>query len=70
MLKSNRGGKFKYTIELCKNKALLCRTKAEFKRNYLKEFTASYRNGWLNDICVHMINEKLKENRLLWINGK
>lgn len=65
ILKSNKGGKFIYSIEFCKCKALLCKTKAEFKRKYLKEFTASYRHEWLNDICKHMINGKLKENRLL-----
>jgi predicted GIY-YIG superfamily endonuclease len=70
ILKSNRGGKFIYNIESCRNKSLLCRTKAEFKRKFLNEFTAAYRHGWLNDICMHMINGKLKENRLLWINGK
>lgn len=70
ILKSNKGGKVIHTIELCKSKSLLCRTRAEFKKLYIKEFTAAYSNGWLNDICAHMINGKLKENRLLWINGK
>ena len=69
ILKSNRGGVIKYTIDSCKNKSLLCRTRAEFKKNYICEFNAAYRNGWLDDICKHMINGKLKENRKIWIIG-
>ena len=64
ILKSNKGRKIIHTIELCKSKSLLCRTRAEFKKLYIKEFTAAYNNGWLNDICTHMINGRLKINKL------
>lgn len=65
IIKSKRGGKFIHTIESCQDKAILCKTKAEFKKKYKKEFDAAYKHKWLNIICKHMINGRLKQNRLL-----
>lgn len=55
ILVSNRGGKTKYTKQICLELALKCTTRKEFKEKYLKEFTAAYSNKWLNDICQHMM---------------
>jgi hypothetical protein len=57
ILKLNKGPKIKYTKELCKEKALLCRTRKEFKKNFIHEFSAAYKNNWLEDICKHMVRE-------------
>jgi hypothetical protein len=57
ILKSNKGPKIKHTKELCNEKALLCRTRKEFKKNFIHEFSAAYKNSWLEDICTHMVRE-------------
>jgi hypothetical protein len=57
ILKLNKGPKIKHTKELCKEKALLCRTRKEFKKIYIHEFSAAYKNNWLEDICKHMVRE-------------
>lgn len=33
-------------------------TKIDFKKKNQNAYYAAYRNGWLNDICSHMINRK------------
>jgi hypothetical protein len=65
ILKLNKGPKIKHTKELCKEKALSCRTRKEFKKNFIHEFSAAYKNGWLDDICKHMIN-----GRIYWTEQK
>ena len=42
-----------------------CRTRKEFKKNFIYEFSAAYKNGWLDDICKHMIN-----GRIYWTEQK
>lgn len=59
ILKLNKGPKIKHTKELCKEKALLCNTRKDFKKNFIHEFSAAYKNNWLEDICTHMVR-KLK----------
>jgi len=49
-----------YTKELCIEKANLCSTRCEFKRLYIHEFSAAYKNGWLDDICTHMVSGRIK----------
>lgn len=65
ILKSNKGPKIIHTKKICEEKALLCKTRKEFKKNYIHEFSAAYKNGWLNDICKHMIN-----GRIYWTEEK
>ena len=65
ILKSNKGPKIKHTKLLCTKKALLCNTRNEFKKYHIHEFTAAYKNGWLDDICKHMTN-----GRIYWTEQK
>jgi predicted GIY-YIG superfamily endonuclease len=64
--KTQKGGKRIHSFESCKEKATLCRTRAEFKIKFPHEFNAAYNNKWLNEICSHMINGKLKQNKKLY----
>lgn len=44
-----------WTKEKCKEVALLCINKKEFRINYVSAYTVSYENNWLDEICSHMI---------------
>jgi hypothetical protein len=67
-----------YTKENCHEKALKYKTKMEFKEIDSNYYSASIRFGWLNDICLHMIEvkkpngywtyEKCKEESLKYKN--
>lgn len=56
----------KWTIENCSIVANQCVTKKEFKLNYPNQFRASYRRGWLESICTHMIKLGSKYKRLIY----
>ena len=55
ILKSNKGKRNrKYTKDSCREKALLFNTKRDFKKYSKGEFSAAYKNGWLDEIAQHM----------------
>ena len=41
--------------ERCKEAALNCESRGEFQRKYRNEYNISYRHGWLDDFCSHMV---------------
>lgn len=45
----------KWTLETCRVRASLYKTKSEFKRNDGSAYSTSVRHGWLKEICKHMI---------------
>jgi predicted GIY-YIG superfamily endonuclease len=49
ILKSNKGGKQIHNLKSCKKKAILCTSVTDFKNKYPKEYSAAYRNNWLNE---------------------
>jgi len=53
------GGNIKiWNKEKCKSVALLCKTRKEFSMKYSSAYISSRKNGWLNEICLHMIIQK------------
>lgn len=44
-----------WTKEKCHIEALKYKSKKEFCNNYRRCYEFAYRNGWLNEICSHMI---------------
>jgi len=57
-----------WTKEKCSEEALKYRTRKEFKDNSPNAYSASVRNKWLNDICQHMGEKKIKN--LFWTKEK
>jgi predicted GIY-YIG superfamily endonuclease len=45
--------------EKCQEAALKCKTKKEFKLCFNSAYNAAKRNGWLNEICTHMLTISL-----------
>ena len=50
----------------CKEVALLCNSRSEFKTTYPSAYYHSNKNKWLNDICEHMIELGNEENRCIY----
>jgi len=44
----------KYSLEYCKEIALLYKTKKEFRNNNINIYNYAYKYGFLSDICTHM----------------
>ena len=44
-----------YPKEVCHKAALKCHYRSEFAEKYEGEYMAALRNGWLDEICSHMI---------------
>lgn len=44
-----------YSKEVCHEAALKCKYRSEFAEKYEGEYMAAMRNGWLDEICSHMI---------------
>lgn len=53
------GSILKWTFDKCKKEALNYKTRTEFYKNNLGAYLRAQRNGWLDDICQHMIEGKL-----------
>ncbi len=56
--KSKFGCKFckiQYSQDVCREAALKCQYRSEFEKKYKGEYFAALRNGWLDEICSHMI---------------
>jgi len=47
----------KWDYEKCKEVALKCNTKTEFKEKYSWAFTVSKNNGWFDEITSHMVRD-------------
>ena len=47
-----------WTLELCKEVALKCNSKNEFRKKYSGAYGSSCENKWLDECCSHMINGK------------
>ena len=44
-----------YSKDVCHEAALQCRYRSEFAKKFKGEYFAALRNGWLDEICGHMI---------------
>lgn len=44
--------------EKCKKEALKYKNRTEFHINSSSAYNSAYKNGWLNNICSHMIGQK------------
>jgi len=55
-----------WTKELAKEKAEKYVTRGDFYKNDCEAYAAAYRNGWLDEICSHMIDAGNKSNRLIY----
>lgn len=53
-----------WTFECCKEEALKYKDKTEFKKYSGSAYTIAYKNGWLNEICSHMI--KIRKGKHYW----
>ncbi len=56
----------KWTFEVCKELALKCKFKKEFKENYNGAYQAAKTKKWMNDICGHMIPIGNRYNRCIY----
>jgi hypothetical protein len=46
--------------------ALKCNTKSEFYTKFPGAYENSHKNGWINEICSHMVNIPNKKDRLIY----
>lgn len=51
-----------WTKEKCKEVALLCEYRNEFNRKYKTAYVTSSKNGWLDEICNHMVYNQTPPN--------
>ena len=56
--KKHKPKNFWNNIDNCKNAALECKTRNEFKKKYDAAYDKSCKNKWLDEICIHMIEIK------------
>ena len=49
-----------WTKEKCQEKALKYKTKKDFKKEYNGAYDSASKNKWLNEICIHMKNSRIK----------
>ena len=49
------GCRLTYSKEVCYKAALQCQYRSEFAEKFEGEYMAALRNGWLDEICSHMI---------------
>lgn len=54
----NIGCVIKWTYEKCKEEALKCETKVEFKKNNSWGYTVAKQKGWLDEITSHTVKHK------------
>ena len=45
-----------YSKDVCRIAALQCKYRSEFAKKFKGEYFAALRNGWLDEICIHMID--------------
>lgn len=56
--------KIYWTKDMCKKAASECESKIEFSIKFSGAYYRSRANGWLNEICGHMINGRIKKEKL------
>lgn len=49
-----------WTKEKCQERALLYKTKSDFKKHDGSAYTTAVREKWLNEICTHMTKPQIK----------
>ena len=49
-----------WTKEKCQERALLYKTKSDFKKNDGSAYTTAVREKWINEICTHMTKPKIE----------
>lgn len=52
-----------YTKEKCKELALSCNSKKEFREKFNSAYQRAYKKKWLDEICIHMKILNNKKNR-------
>lgn len=62
-----RKGRNYWTKEKCLKEAKKYKLRSEFKKNSGGAYIASLRNGWLDDVCVHMSFSGNKFKRLVYV---
>lgn len=50
--------KIYWTKEKCHEASLLCKKRCEFKKKFSQPYKKSVKNGWIDEICSHMIEIK------------
>ena len=58
--------KIYWTLKKCQEEASKYKTKIEFLENNKRAYQASYKKGWLNEICSHMEISGDKYNRCIY----
>jgi len=58
--------KYWHSFDNCKNKALEYQTKTDFIRNAQHVYYISLKNGWIDEICKHMIPRGDKYHRCIY----
>lgn len=49
-----------WTLERVKEEALKYRTKKEFEKGSISAYNIAHKNGWIEDICSHMVSGRFK----------
>ena len=58
--------KVRYSKDACHKAALKCLQRSEFAKSYKGEYFAALRNGWLDEICSHMVVVGNHYNRCIY----
>jgi predicted GIY-YIG superfamily endonuclease len=64
--KSRKHCNIKWTFEKCKEVAEKCASKSEFKNRFFGAYKRYSNQGWLEDICSHMIKIGNKKKRCIY----
>ena len=58
------GGNLKWDYDSCKEESLKYKTRGEFKKESVGAYLSSHRNGWLDEVCGHMV--ELRKPNVYW----
>lgn len=56
------GSGFYWTKERCRNAALMCKSRSEFRDKVNGAYESSKKNKWLDEVCKHMIQKRQPKN--------
>jgi predicted GIY-YIG superfamily endonuclease len=56
-----------WTFDRCKEEALKCDNRSDFKFNSVSAYSVSHKNKWIDDVCEHMIYRGNLKRRCLYI---